>query len=86
MKTDFVLLDLDWHGEHFCQYVKGWTEQEILGLLAMRGTLRHVEHPKDDRIYFSISSVGIHTGFRISEAANLVILYNHTTRVVKDIE
>lgn len=86
MNRDFTLIDLDSQAVCFWSYVRGWGWNRILEWLALHGTLIHISHPMDDQLYLFLSIVGIQTGFRVGENGEFVILYEHTTRVVKEPE
>jgi hypothetical protein len=76
---NFLLLDLTTQVSEVNRYTKGWTKEALISWLFQYGSVKKIVHPNDNNLYVFFSSAGVITGFRITEANQLVIITNHST-------
>jgi hypothetical protein len=80
----FNLVDLDSQAEAVAGLLRHLTVEQKLAWLRQQGEIVEVLHPLEgwQLGYGFISPLGMRTSFRFTEGGELVIVYDHNTRVV----
>ena len=78
----FVVVDFGSQADAIAHRVRGWTNEELLTWLSQFGEIEHI-HLDGSNVYIFRSNAGIVTGFKLDFDGNLLILGEHTTRVVR---